>query len=149
MNKLEWRHQTGKIKPSKENEFFSKMKKLQRQLNETKEREEANSSSVLKEVQAAEALRVLRMFRIARLFRLVRFAKGLNKLVVRAEILGCGVEGMPIVLHGLARNLAGRAELLKVGTGLVHHLTTRERGRRPGSRGQEEPRGARTWLRQH
>ncbi len=56
MNKLEWRHQTGKIKPSKENEFFSKMKKLQRQLNETKEREEANSSSVLKEVQAAEAL---------------------------------------------------------------------------------------------
>ena len=56
MNKLEWRHQTGRIKPSKENEFISKMKKLQKQLNEAKEREEANSSNALKKVQAAEAL---------------------------------------------------------------------------------------------
>ncbi|GIS51422.1 MAG: hypothetical protein Ct9H90mP26_2090 [Methanobacteriota archaeon] len=29
MNKLEWRHQTGQISPSKEKDFFAKMKRLQ------------------------------------------------------------------------------------------------------------------------
>tara|TARA_B100000586_G_scaffold208205_1_gene155536 strand:- start:427 stop:1293 length:867 start_codon:yes stop_codon:yes gene_type:complete len=56
MNKLERRFETGQIKPNKENEFFSKMKNLQKRLNETKEREEASSSNALKKVQAAETL---------------------------------------------------------------------------------------------
>ncbi len=55
MNKLERRFETGQIKPNKENEFFSKMKKLQKQLTETKEREQAGSSESLKRVQVAEA----------------------------------------------------------------------------------------------
>ena len=56
MNKLERRFETGQIKPNKENEFFAKMKKLQKQLKDTMEREEASSSESLKRVQVAEGL---------------------------------------------------------------------------------------------
>ena len=54
MNKLEWRHQTGKIGPKKEREFFATMKKLQAEFKTLKKEEEASSSSVLKEVKQAE-----------------------------------------------------------------------------------------------
>ena len=54
MNKLEWRHQTGKIGPKKEREFFATMKRLQAEFKTLKKEEEASSSSVLKEVKQAE-----------------------------------------------------------------------------------------------
>ena len=54
MNKLEWRHQTGQIGPSKEKDFFSTMKRLQAEFNKLKQKEEASSSSVLKGVKQAE-----------------------------------------------------------------------------------------------
>jgi len=54
MNKLEWRHQTGKIGPKKEREFFATMKRLQAESKTLKKEEEASSSSVLKEVKQAE-----------------------------------------------------------------------------------------------
>ena len=54
MNKLEWRHQTGQISPSKEKDFFAKMKKLQTDFKRIKKEEELSSSSVLKEVRQAE-----------------------------------------------------------------------------------------------
>ena len=54
MNKLEWRHQTGKIGPKKEREFFATMKRLQAEFKMLKKEEEASSSSVLKEVKQAE-----------------------------------------------------------------------------------------------
>ena len=54
MNKLEWRHQTGQIGPSKEKEFFAKMKKLQTEFKALKKKEDESSSSVLKEVKQAE-----------------------------------------------------------------------------------------------
>ena len=54
MNKLEWRHQTGQISPSKEKDFFAKMKKLQTDFKRIKKEEELSSSSVLREVRQAE-----------------------------------------------------------------------------------------------
>ena len=54
MNKLEWRHQTGQISPSKEKDFFAKMKRLQADFKRLKKDEEESSSSVLKEVRQAE-----------------------------------------------------------------------------------------------
>ena len=54
MNKLEWRHQTGQIGPSKEKDFFAKMKRLQTDFKRLKKDEEESSSSVLKEVRQAE-----------------------------------------------------------------------------------------------
>ena len=54
MNKLEWRHQTGKIGPKKEREFFATMKRLQAEFKTLKKEEEASSSSVIKEVKQAE-----------------------------------------------------------------------------------------------
>ena len=54
MNKLEWRHQTGQISPSKEKDFFAKMKRLQTDFKRLKKEEEESSSSVLKEVRQAE-----------------------------------------------------------------------------------------------
>tara|TARA_B000000475_G_C16003097_1_gene449684 strand:+ start:1998 stop:2894 length:897 start_codon:yes stop_codon:yes gene_type:complete len=54
MNKLEWRHQTGQISPSKEKDFFAKMKKLQTDFKRLKKEEEVSSSSVLREVRQAE-----------------------------------------------------------------------------------------------
>ena len=54
MNKLEWRHQTGQIGPSKEKDFFAKMKRLQTDFKRLKKEEEESSSSVLKEVRQAE-----------------------------------------------------------------------------------------------
>ncbi len=54
MNKLEWRHQTGQISPSKEKDFFAKMKRLQSDFKRLKKDEEESSSSVLKEVRQAE-----------------------------------------------------------------------------------------------
>ena len=54
MNKLEWRHQTGQISPSKEKDFFAKMKRLQTDFKRLKKDEEESSSSVLKEVRQAE-----------------------------------------------------------------------------------------------
>ena len=54
MNKLEWRHTTGQISPSKEKDFFAKMKRLQADFKKLKKEEEASSSSVLKEVRQAE-----------------------------------------------------------------------------------------------
>ena len=54
MNKLEWSHQTGKIGPSKEKDFFAKMKKLQSEFKRLKKEEDESSSSVLKEVKQAE-----------------------------------------------------------------------------------------------
>ena len=54
MNKLEWRHQTGQISPSKEKEFFSTMKRLQAEFKNLKLEEEASNSSVMKEVKQAE-----------------------------------------------------------------------------------------------
>ncbi|MDP6912402.1 MAG: hypothetical protein QF736_00565 [Candidatus Thalassarchaeaceae archaeon] len=54
MNKLEWRHQTGKIGPKKEREFFATMKRLQAEFKTLKKEEEASSSSVLREVKQAE-----------------------------------------------------------------------------------------------
>jgi len=54
MNKLEWSHQTGKIGPSKEKDFFSTMKRLQAEFKNLKLEEEASSSSALKEVKQAE-----------------------------------------------------------------------------------------------
>ena len=56
MNKLEWRHQTGQIGPSKEKEFFSKMKKLQNDFRRLKAEEEASASGILKDVKHAEKL---------------------------------------------------------------------------------------------
>ena len=54
MNKLEWRHQTGQISPSKEKNFFSTMKRLQAESKKLKQEEDASGSSVLKEVKQAE-----------------------------------------------------------------------------------------------
>ena len=54
MNKLEWRHQTGQISPSKEKDFFAKMKRLQADFKKLKKEEEDSSSSVLREVRQAE-----------------------------------------------------------------------------------------------
>ena len=54
MNKLEWRHQTGQISPSKEKDFFAKMKRLQADFKRLKKEEEESSSSVLREVRQAE-----------------------------------------------------------------------------------------------
>lgn len=54
MNKLEWRHQTGQISPSKEKSFFSTMKRLQAEFKKLKQEEETSSSSILKEVKQAE-----------------------------------------------------------------------------------------------
>ena len=54
MNKLEWRHQTGRISPSKEKDFFAKMKRLQADFKRLKKEEEDSSSSVLREVRQAE-----------------------------------------------------------------------------------------------
>ena len=54
MNKLEWRHQTGQISPSKEKDFFAKMKRLQADFRRLKKDEEESSSSVLREVRQAE-----------------------------------------------------------------------------------------------
>lgn len=54
MNKLEWRHQTGQISPSKEKDFFAKMKKLQSDFKRLKKDEDESSSSVLREVRQAE-----------------------------------------------------------------------------------------------
>ena len=56
MNGLEWKHQTGQINPSKEKEFISKMKKLQKEYNEIKAIEDANSSKILNKVRAAESV---------------------------------------------------------------------------------------------
>ena len=54
MNKLEWRHQTGQISPSKERDFLAKLKRLQSDFKRLKKDEEESSSSVLKEVRQAE-----------------------------------------------------------------------------------------------
>ena len=54
MNKLEWRHQTGQISPSKEKDFFAKMKRLQVDFKRLKKEEEDSSSSILREVRQAE-----------------------------------------------------------------------------------------------
>ena len=54
MNKLEWRHQTGQISPSKEKDFFAKMKRLQVDFKRLKKEEEVSSSSILREVRQAE-----------------------------------------------------------------------------------------------
>jgi phosphoserine phosphatase len=54
MNKLEWRHQTGQISPSKEKGFFSTMKRLQTEFNSLKRKESESNSAVLKEVRQAE-----------------------------------------------------------------------------------------------
>ena len=54
MNKLEWRHQTGQISPSKEKDFFAKMKKLQSDFKRLKKDEDESSSSILREVRQAE-----------------------------------------------------------------------------------------------
>ena len=54
MNKLEWRHQTGQISPSKEKDFFAKMKRLQADFKRLRKEEEDSSSSVLREVRQAE-----------------------------------------------------------------------------------------------
>ena len=43
MNKLEWRHTTGQISPSKEKDFFTKMKRLQTDFKRLKKEEEASS----------------------------------------------------------------------------------------------------------
>ena len=40
MEKLEWNHQTGKIKPNKEKEFFAKMKKLKAEYENARKEEE-------------------------------------------------------------------------------------------------------------
>lgn len=54
MNKLEWRHQTGQIGPSKEKDFFATMKRLQAEFKKLKHEEETSNSSILKEVKQAE-----------------------------------------------------------------------------------------------
>ena len=54
MDKLEWSHQTGKISPNKEKDFFAKMKRLSAEYDKVRKEEEESSSSILREVRAAE-----------------------------------------------------------------------------------------------
>ena len=54
MEKLEWNHQTGKIKPNKEKEFFAKMKKLKAEYENARKEEEESNSNALRRVRAAE-----------------------------------------------------------------------------------------------
>lgn len=56
INNLDWKHQTGQIKPNKEKEFFTKMKRLQKDLRDAVSKEEASSSHVLRKVRAAESV---------------------------------------------------------------------------------------------
>lgn len=56
MNKLEWKHETGQIKPNKEKEFVAQMKKFQKEFNEATKREGERNSNSLRKVRAAELL---------------------------------------------------------------------------------------------